>query len=70
MGDAAVTKRGYLWVNLGDKETSSGCPLRPTRRPGKTPLIPISDHGNGRLSFSAANSDETVFASPVGVMKR
>jgi hypothetical protein len=51
MGDAAVARRGYLCVNLGDKETSSGCPLRPTRRPGKTPLIPISDHGNERLNF-------------------
>jgi hypothetical protein len=30
MGDAAVSERGYLCVNLGDKEMSSGCSLRPT----------------------------------------
>jgi hypothetical protein len=30
-GDADVAKRGYLNVNLGDKETGSGCLLRPTR---------------------------------------
>jgi hypothetical protein len=50
-GDAGTTKRAYLCVNLGDRETDSGCSLRPTRHPGKTPLIPISDHGNGRHNF-------------------
>jgi hypothetical protein len=58
MGDAGIAKRGYLWVKLGNRHTVSGCSLRPTRHPGQTPLIPISDHGNGRLNFSGAEFPE------------
>jgi hypothetical protein len=50
-GDAGVKEQVYLNVNLGDRETGSGCSLRPTRHSERTPLIPISDHGNGRHNF-------------------
>jgi hypothetical protein len=54
-GDAGLAPQPYPCVNLGNKGPASGCSLRPTRHPGQTPLIPISDDGNGRLIFSGAH---------------
>jgi hypothetical protein len=45
MGDAAVTEQAYPSVNLGDRESFSGCLLRPTRHLEESRSFPYRTMG-------------------------
>jgi hypothetical protein len=66
MGDAEVSEESYLCVNLetGKQIPDVHCAPLGIR---KKPLIPISDHGNGRLSYFLESSLTNFFQfSPNG----